>query len=222
MIRALVRACISRLLSRSIKGVCGLSPPGTQLPELWSSLSVQDPRKGQIRQLLTADGSRISNAELGVAIIELDNYALLTDTETIAAIIDSACCSYGVCKLVISIEPALEILGCDDVFLWKIVSKNRSVASYCLEGPFLFRLRRILEANANWGKWSFGAMTTDEFALPMKIKSITPSFDSAITNSSLWKFMITLDLDGILLGYLQASTDLDAFLDRLKKRGESR
>lgn len=184
-----------------------------KMSERLSRIAFADPRRGQAREFIVGDGVVVSNIDRGVVIVECFSYGVYTDAEVIGHLVHCAAASYSRNPVLLSIQPAPARTRdtCDVTLAWKLLYQSRAELRYEIGFPDADRVSRAFDAWGRYESWTF--------ALPRKATNVALSgaarerveFESALQAAAEWSFVLTVDLDGGLIGFMSATHEFDEF-----------
>lgn len=181
--------------------------------DLCSSVTYSDPRRGHVRSLRVSDGLCVTNIESNLVIIECDNYSLYTDAYNVARLITAALLAWSEESYILSVAPpprsfeSRRDLPCS----WSLLSRNPGALTLRVPCAQWDRLVLFFDTFARVERWTFALPERTHWRGRGVEECTQVRLEDALMESGLWRFVIAVDLDGMLLGFMQAGSEFDAF-----------
>ncbi len=187
-----------------------------------SKVIFSDPRKGQAYELRLSKTEKISNEEKRIVMVLCSSYGVYTNAAQMSQLIETAASCYPASPLFISVpktprsEKYQSLLPPSWLCAWDSIERQ----CFRLDQPERLDIETIFEEWGDWGIWTF--------ASPKDVAVLEQSSDAfasldvgyAARQADKWNYAITIDLDGGLVGFLQASPKFDLFHGKLAKMQE--
>jgi len=168
-----------------------------------------DPRRAQQRVFQVADGTMVSNVEKDVVIFECDSYRKFTDANEITRLVVAALGTVSHRGLLLSIERFLPRTVFAIPIGWTVTYDSPRLLRIYTEHPSGEAIYSFVEKHLDSGYWTFASRKANVPAVKELDRSIR--FETELPQAQHWSFVITIDLDGMLLGFIEAGSTFDAF-----------
>ncbi len=187
----------------------------TKSKNLIDYLCFSDPRKSVTREFDFKPGGECSNVEHNVVVIEGDSYGVYSNGRHVSGIVIAAAIAYGSKRMLLWVDPrpkvafpADELPGmkpfydCNEHIVMQVDPTNPDSVS------------EFFDKHGRYELWTFAGQSGQETEATIDLE-IPMTFEEAMQASSLWDYAITIDLDGMLIGFLKADDRFDRFYDSL-------
>ena len=182
-----------------------------------SKMLFSDPRKGQAYELRLSKTEKISNEEKRIVMVRCSAYGVYTNAAQMSQLIETAASCYPASPLFISVprtpisKKRQSLLPPSWLWAWDSIERQ----CFRIDQPQRLDIENIFEEWGEWGIWTF--------ASPKDVAILEDSSDAfasldvgyAARQADKWNYAITIDLDGGLIGFLQASPEFDEFHRKL-------
>lgn len=181
----------------------------------WSSLSINDPRRGQTREFHVT--TVISNLDANIAVIECDDYSTYTCATRVAYLVGAALGAWRSDSYLLCIRPRPHLVTpiTNLPIGWTKLACDKGVLVVFVDRFVKTELKMFFDTFGDREEWLFALPRKDPVSV--HLPSLTRlRFPEVLIDAGRWEFVISISLDDMLMGFMQAGTEFDEFSRRLK------
>jgi len=184
----------------------------------WSSVLLSDPTRGQTRHIHI--DTTVSIANLGVAVFECDEYSIYSDADCVAELIHLALSAWQSTSLALSIHPSPHLLPIKYEFpsSWSVLVREAKTLRIEITKLCLGEFTAFFDSIADREEWTFALPNNSEMN-GVELGNLSIRFPDSLVELRWWNFLLSVDLDGMLIGFIRLGSQFEEF-KRLLQQSE--